>query len=65
MAKQNTEGHTPLRQLRIPEDEWKPFGELVGDRERTSDVRAYIRWRLRNPDTDLPERPVGSEENTT
>lgn len=64
MAKQRTEGHTPLRQLRIPDDEWKPFGALVGDRERTSDVRAYIRWRLRNPDVVLPERPVGSEEKT-
>lgn len=64
MAKQRTEGHTPLRQLRIPDDEWKPFGEVVGDRERTSAVREFIRWRLRWPDAELPERLVSGEETS-
>jgi hypothetical protein len=62
MPKQRTEGHTPLRQLRIPDDEWKPFGQAVGDRERTRVVREFIRWYLGREDADLPERPVGSEE---
>lgn len=64
MAKQRTEGHTPLRQLRIPDDEWKPFGKLVGDRERTSVVREFIRWKLASQGADLPDLPAGSEENT-
>ena len=64
MAKQRTEGHTPLRQLRIPDDEWKPFGEAVGDRERTRVVREFIRWHLGREGAELPERPVSSEEKT-
>jgi hypothetical protein len=56
MAKQNTERHTPLRPLRIPDDEWEALGQLVGDRNRTQAVREYIRWRLRWPASKQPER---------
>lgn len=59
MAKQNTEKHTPLRQLRIPDDEWKALGVLVGDRERTKAVRELIRWKLRWPGEKTPERAKG------
>ncbi|MEH0586210.1 hypothetical protein QA942_19820 [Streptomyces sp. B21-106] len=56
MAKQKTEGHTPLRPLRIPDDEWEAFGQLVGDRNRTQAVREFIRWRLRWPGNSQPAR---------
>ncbi len=56
MAKQKTDGHTPLRPLRIPDDEWEAFGQLVGDRNRTQAVREFIRWRLRWPASKQPER---------
>jgi hypothetical protein len=64
MAKQRTEGHTPLRQLRIPDDEWKPFGAAAGDRERTRVVREFIRWYVGEEGATLPERPVGGEEKS-
>jgi hypothetical protein len=56
MAKQNTEGHTPLHPLRIPDDEWEALGEAVGDRHRTQLIRAYIRWHLRWPGNTQPTR---------
>lgn len=65
MAKQRTDGHTPLRQLRIPDDEWLPFGKAVGDRERTRVVREFMRWYLGRDGAELPERPASSEETTT
>jgi hypothetical protein len=61
MAKQRTEGHTPLRQVRIPDDEWQAFGAYVGDRERTRVLREFIRWHLRWPDAKQPEPPRAKE----
>jgi len=59
MAKQNTERHTPLRPLRIPDDEWEALGHAVGERNRTRFLREYIRWYLRWPDNPQPTRPPG------
>lgn len=56
MAKQNTQRHTPLRQTRIPDDEWEAFGQSVGDRERTRVLREFIRWHLRWPGNTQPAR---------
>ena len=58
MAKQNTEHHTRLRQLRIPDDEWEALGKAVGDRNRTRLVREYIRWHLRWPGNTQPTRAI-------
>lgn len=57
MAKQNTERHTPLRPLRIPDDEWVPLGEAVGARNRTRLIRDFIAWYLCRPGAELPSRP--------
>ncbi|CAM5718316.1 hypothetical protein [Streptomyces fumanus] len=65
MAKQRTDGHTPLRQLRIPDDEWVPFGEAVGDRERTRVVREFMRWYLGRDGAELPERPTPPDNEPT
>ncbi|MET9073870.1 hypothetical protein ABZX95_17220 [Streptomyces sp. NPDC004232] len=56
MAKQNTEKHTPLRPLRIPDDEWEALGHAVGDRNRTQAIREFIRWKLRWPGNAQPDR---------
>jgi len=56
MAKQNTEKHTPLRPLRIPDDEWEALGKAVGDRNRTRLIREYIRWHLHWPGNPQPTR---------
>lgn len=57
MPKQNTERHTPLRPLRIPDDEWEALGRAVGERHRTRLIREYIRWHLRWPGNKQPPRP--------
>jgi len=56
MAKQNTEDHTRMHPLRIPDDEWEALGEAVGERNRTQLIRAYIRWHLRWPGNTQPTR---------
>lgn len=56
MAKQKTEGHTPMRPIRIPDDEWEALGQAVGDRNRARLIREYIRWHLRWPGNKQPER---------
>lgn len=56
MAKQSTEGHTPMRPIRIPDDEWEALGQAVGDRNRARLIREYIRWHLRWPGNKQPER---------
>lgn len=61
MAKQNTENHTRLRQIRVPDDEWTAFGAYVGDRERTRVLREFMRWYLRWPGASHPEPPRAKE----
>jgi len=56
MAKQNTEDHTRMHPMRIPDDEWEALGEAVGERHRTQLIRAYIRWHLRWPGNTQPTR---------
>jgi hypothetical protein len=65
MAKQNTERHTPLRPLRIPDDEWEPLGKAVGDRNRTRLIRDFIAWYLRRPGAKLPTRPPATTPPAT
>lgn len=56
MAKQKTDGHTPMRPIRIPDDEWEALGQAVGERNRARLIREYIRWHLRWPGTKQPDR---------
>lgn len=51
------ETHTTARPVRIPEDDWVEFGQLVGERERSRILREFIAWYLRRPKAALPERP--------
>lgn len=55
---QSTEAHTPHRPLRIPDEEWRPFGDLVGARNRTRVVREFIRWYIGHPGAEMPQRPA-------
>lgn len=52
-------GQTPLRNLRAPDDEWKPF-RAASEGNMTTLLRQFIRWYLRRPGAELPDRP--SEE---
>lgn len=51
------ETHTPARPVRIPDEDWDDFGELVGERERSRVIRDFIAWYLRRPKAKLPPRP--------
>ncbi|MFJ9771157.1 hypothetical protein ACIRVF_07930 [Kitasatospora sp. NPDC101157] len=58
--------HTPPRQMRIPDDEWLPFGEATKSQEasRAEVVRDFIRWYLRRPGAKLPPRPEAGPWST-
>ena len=49
-------GQTPIRNLRVPDDEWVPF-RAVGGSNMSALIRQFIRWYLRLPGAKLPERP--------
>jgi hypothetical protein len=53
-------GQTPVQHLRIPDDDWGAFGEVLG-RDAHGTIRAVIRWYLREPGAKLPERPARDE----
>ncbi len=48
-----------IRRLRVEEDLWKAYEEIVGNGGRSADLKAYIDWRLDNPTTPLPGRRRG------
>jgi len=41
----------------LPERLWVRLGKLVGDRNRSTVIRALVAWYLREPGAKLPERP--------
>lgn len=45
-----------IRRLRVQEDLWGEYVEIVGNRRVSADLKAYIDWRLDNPTTPLPGR---------
>jgi len=47
------EDHTPIRRFRLPDEEWERYAEVVGERQRSADIVAYIRWRIAHPDAKL------------
>lgn len=59
MAQKET--HTRARPIRIPPEDWKDFGVLVGDRERSQLIREFVAWYLRRPKAALPKRPTEEE----
>jgi hypothetical protein len=48
-----------LRKIRIDQDTWDAYAEVVGDAGRSGDIKAYIDWRIDNPATPLPGRRRG------
>lgn len=49
-------GQTPLRNFRAPDDEWSAF-RLASGNKMSALIREFIRWYLRKPGAQLPERP--------
>jgi hypothetical protein len=48
-----------IRRFRLDQETWDEYGELVGDAGRSADLKAYIEWRLDNPETPLPGKRRG------
>jgi hypothetical protein len=48
-----------IRRVRVPEEIWDAYTEVVGDLGRAGDLRAYIEWRTENPRTPLPGKKRG------
>jgi hypothetical protein len=43
-----------IRRLRVDDDTWEAYTEIVGERGRSADLKAYINWRIDNPAEPLP-----------
>lgn len=56
-------GETPIRQMRIPDDEWDGLKKVAG-RSHVRVIREFIRWYLRRPGAKLPTRPSAEEIGT-
>jgi hypothetical protein len=49
----------PLRGLRgVPTPLWRRFGQLVGDRNRSTVLVQFIRWYVGEPGAKRPTRPT-------
>ncbi|MFI6228592.1 hypothetical protein ACIBCR_14925 [Micromonospora echinospora] len=48
-----------IRRLRVPDELWDPYTEIVGNGGRSADIKAYIEWRIDNPTMPLPGRRRG------
>lgn len=53
-------GETPIRQIRIPADEWDALRKVAG-RAHVRVIREFIRWYLRRPGAKLPVRPSAEQ----
>ncbi len=49
-------GETPVRQIRIPADEWGDLKKVAG-RSHVRVLREFIRWYVRRSGAKLPTRP--------
>jgi hypothetical protein len=53
------DGGSDVRRVRIDRDLWEAYAEVVGDGGRSTDIKAYVEWRVDNPTTPLPGRRRG------
>jgi predicted GIY-YIG superfamily endonuclease len=52
-ANREPRSYDDIRRVRIGKDRWDAYTEIVGDMGRSGDLKAYIEWRLDNPNTPL------------
>lgn len=55
---------TPRHAIRIPDDLWDRAGETAEatGTDRNAAIREFLRWFVREPGAQLPERPEAGEE---
>ncbi len=59
MSPRGQGANTPTRPIRVDLDLWGRFGEAAGEQglDRSSVLRDFIRWYVREPGAKLPARP--------
>lgn len=50
---------TARQTMRIDEALWNRFVAATGEQRRSEVVRDFIRWFVREPGAEFPERPTG------
>ncbi len=54
----NPENFTPHRTIRVPDDTWNAYVNALDGRNRTDDLKEYMRWRIEHPGVDLSKAPT-------
>lgn len=52
---------TTKRNVRVAPELWEAYARTVGADNRGPDIRAYMQWRINNPDTPLPGQTAGPD----
>ncbi|MFI6117455.1 hypothetical protein [Kitasatospora sp. NPDC051164] len=63
MVSRAKDTHTTNRVMRLDDEDWDDLGARAGVRQRAAVVRALIRWYLRRPGAELPERPPAPKDS--
>lgn len=45
-----------VRRFRADDELWAAYTAVVGEGARSADIKAYLEWRVENPDKPLPGR---------
>lgn len=53
---------TKHRSVRIDDDDWKDLAAQAPGGDRSAVIKDLVRWYLKRPDADLPERPASGED---
>lgn len=56
-----------IRRFRVDDELWEAYTEVVGEGRRSADLRAYMEWRVENPNEPLPgrwRRPSGRKKTS-
>ncbi len=57
MVSRAKDTHTTNRVVRIDDEDWEEFGNVVGVRQRAEAIRGFIRWYLHRSGAPAPKRP--------
>lgn len=45
-----------VRRFRADDELWDAYTKVVGEGARSADIKAYLEWRVENPEAPLPGR---------
>ena len=53
-----------VRRFRADKELWDAYTAVVGEGSRSADIKAYLEWRVENPEAPLPGRWRGPVKRT-